>query len=722
MFAHSGNSQGDRHNLLEHVRAVAELAKGFAAAFDGSAPAYYAGLWHDLGKFNRRFQEYLLRCETDPDARGSGPDHKGAGAVLASGHYPPVSMLIRGHHGGIQSRADTKNWVNQRKLDRAALEAITDARLAIPDLEPAAPIATPAVVEQDALAAEMYLRLLFSTLVDADFLDTESHFHPDRTGNRTPPDVSFSELWARLRHSQDALPHRSGALDEARWAVYADAVKAAEQASGIFSFTVPTGGGKTRSAMAFALRHAVKHDMRRIIVATPYTSITEQTAQVYRDIFGKDAHGREIVLEHHSQALIGEDDTGDFHRQHANARLAAENWDAPIIVTTTVQLFESLFSNSTSRLRKAHRLTGSVIILDEAQMLPPHLLDPITDAIRQFTVWAGTTVMLSTATQPAFEALKPFTGLNPVEIVTEPARWFDALKRVEWEWNVDEAMPWEDVARELRLERQGLAIVNLKKDAIALLDALDDPDALHLSTNLCGAHRRKVIEDVRGRLERGEPCRLISTQVVEAGVDLDFPFVMRAMGPLDAVIQAAGRCNREGNLDRGRVLVFRSEGDGTPPGLYKTATDVARAVLAGGPRLDDAGIAREYFRQLYDTVSTDREKIQERRNKFDYPETARRFRMIDDETESVVIADHGTKEERETVRNDIDRLREEGSSRYRLRRLQPYIVSLYRRQADELSKRGFIEPLRDGIGVWRGHYDAVRGLTETGMDPDQLVV
>lgn len=707
---------------MTHLRTVADTARGFGSHFDGGTLAYYAGLWHDLGKFHPGFQDYLRRCEADPDARERGPEHKGAGAVLALEHCPPVSMLIQGHHGGLRSRNDAKNWVAQRASDPLVVAAIEAARSAIADLEPATPVPTPDAF-QDARAAELCLRLLFSALVDADFLDTESHFRPDRTGERTAPDVSLDELWARFERNQSSLPRRAGSfVDEARQAVYRDALAAAERAPGVFRLTVPTGGGKTRSAMAFALRHALKHGMRRVIVAAPYTSITEQTAQVYREIFGADAHGREVVLEHHSQALAAEDDDGDFHRRQAAARLAAENWDAPIVVTTTVQLFESLFSNATSRLRKAHRMAGSVILLDEAQTLPPRLLDPITDAIRQLTTWAGTTVVLSTATQPAFEAAKPFAGLHPDEIVVEPARWFDALKRVDYEWRGDEAMPWEDAAWQLREERQGLAVVNLKKDAAALLDALGDPDALHLSTNLCGAHRRRVIEQVRGRLRRGEPCRLVSTQVVEAGVDLDFPFVMRAMGPLDAVIQAAGRCNREGGLERGRVLIFRPEGDGTPPGPYRTATDVARAMLAGGASLDDAGTALEYFRRLYATVPTDAARIQERREQFDYPETAHRFRMIEDEAETVVIADYGTEQEQRSVERDIRALRDGEGSRYLLRSLQPYVVAVYRSKANELRGKGLVEPLAEGIGLWRGRYDAVRGLVETGLDPDQLVV
>ena len=725
MFAHSCNFIGNRHDLVEHLRSVAGLAREFAAGFGGRDSAYYAGLWHDVGKFNPAFQEYLRRCESNPQARGSGPDHKGAGAVLASRHCPPLSLLMHGHHGGLRSLTETKNWVAERTEDAAVQQAVADARRVIPDLEPAVEIAMPAIATGDELATELYLRLLFSALVDADWLDTESHFEPGVSSQRLPPDVSLGTLWERFLNNQRAMPHREGSIvDDARNEVYNCAVKAAERDTGVFRLTVPTGGGKTLSAMAFALRHAMKHNLQRVIVATPYTSITEQTAQVYRDIFGTDSQGRDVVLEHHSQAMASAETNtnGDFHPTRNRARLAAENWDAPIIVTTTVQLFESLFSNAPSRIRKVHRLTGSVIILDEAQTLALRLLDPITDAIRRLTRLGRTTVVLSTATQPAFEALKPFAGLNPVEIVPHADKWFNDLRRVEYEWRDRQPLPWEDAARLLREERQGLAIVNLKKDALKLLDALDDPTALHLSTNLCGAHRRQVIGEVRERLGRGDLCRLVSTQVVEAGVDLDFPFVMRAMGPLDAIIQAAGRCNREGSLGRGRVLVFLPEGTGTPPGEYRTAAGVARAVLGGGVDLDDPAVAREYFRRLYDTLETDARQVQKRRQAFDFPGVAQRFRMIDDDTESVVIETYGNDAERERVRSDISRLRGGEGNRHLLRRLQPYTVSLYARRATKLRNRGLIESLTDGVGLWRGDYDEVRGLLETGIDPDDLVV
>lgn len=434
----------------------------------------------------------------------------------------------------------------------------------------------------------------------------------------------------------------------------------------------------------------------------------------------------DAVLEHHSAARVPEDDRGDFHNDTVWAKLAAENWDAPIIVTTTVQLFESLFSNSTSATRKLHRLARSVIILDEAQALPPHLLTPILDALRELSAHYGSTVVISTATQPAFESIAGFAQLGAREIVPAPERFFRDLARVKYEWR-DEPVGWDECARMMRAAPQSLAVVNTKRDALALLDALADPDALHLSTLLCGTHRRAVIDEIRSRLANGAPCRVVSTQVIEAGVDLDFPLVMRAMAPLDAIIQAAGRCNREGRLsEKGRVVVFTPRDGGLPSGVYRIGATVAAAILgnAGKDAMDanDPALATHYFTRVFDTLDTDRERIQEKRRSFDYPQVAARFRMIDDETESVAVL-YGTETEKELTRERIDRLRTGApDSRALIRALQPYLVPVHARTAARFRARGLIREVITGIGEWLGEYDAVRGLAADDPKLTDLVV
>ncbi|MBX6724017.1 MAG: DEAD/DEAH box helicase family protein, partial [Dactylosporangium sp.] len=353
---------------------------------------------------------------------------------------------------------------------------------------------------------------MFSALIDADYLDTERHFEPSRAVVRQQGRILDRTLWERFIADQARRfgpPHDP--VSQARDEIYRDCLDAAVRPPGLFRLTVPTGGGKTRSAMAFALRHALHHGQQRVIVAVPFLTITEQTTQVYRDIFEDAEVEHPIVLEHHSGVQTDAWTDEGFDPHQVWQRLAAENWDAPIIVTTTVQLFESLFGNRTSTSRKVHRLARSVIILDEAQALPRDLLEPILDVLRELCAHYGTTVVLSTATQPAFEVIEPFRSLHATEIVREPERHFASLRRVHYEWRTDAPVDWKEVAAWLRREPQALAIVNTKRDALALLDVLDDPDALHLSTLLCGAHRRQVISTVRQRLIEGKPCRLIAT-------------------------------------------------------------------------------------------------------------------------------------------------------------------------------------------------------------------
>ena len=495
-----------------------------------------------------------------------------------------------------------------------------------------------------------------------------------------------------------------------------------DRTAGLFRLTVPTGGGKTRSAMAFALRHGIEHGMRRVVVAVPFTTITQQTADVYRQIFeGSSPDRGRVVLEHHS-AAVESDPAEDDEGPTAAAvwrRLAAENWDAPVIVTTTVQLFESLFSNRRGKTRKLHNLAGSIIILDEAQALPPGLLAPILDGLRKLTEHYGASVVLSTATQPAFDEIDEFKHVQAREIVPGHADHFEALRRVEYDFSkTGEPNAWSDIAAWMRAERSVLTIVNTKRHARELLDALDDRGALHLSTLLCRAHRDEVLAEIRRRLAVGEPCRVVSTQVVEAGVDLDFATVLRADAPLDAIIQAAGRCNREGQLDGpGRVVVFTPPDPASPPGVYRSGRDIARVVRElPGFDLNDPGTVQRYFELLFDTaVDTDRQGIQQLRKSLNFPEVARRFRMIEDDTYDVIVGyPEGEVPHIELL---LDQLRtRERSPRAVLRELQPHIVSVYRREADRLIRERWIHEVMPGVGRWLGTYDAVRGIVEANPE------
>ncbi|BDG59299.1 CRISPR-associated endonuclease Cas3'' [Caldinitratiruptor microaerophilus] len=715
-LAHSAFEGNEGHDLKEHLYSVAALTRQFATALGAPEWGWWAGLWHDIGKIHPLFQAYLKDSKV-----ARGPDHKGAGTVMAFRHAQPLAFVIAGHHGGLHSLGDLKSHIHEWMRSSHVQEALAQAKSHFSDLEPHAPLPTPQHL-RGPLEQEFFIRLLFSSLVDADRLDTEAYFHPDLANLRVAP-VRMDELWRLFEANQRNITGKPGVVGQVRHEAYLACLRAALESPGWFRLTVPTGGGKTRSTLAFGLRHALLHGLDRVIVAIPYTSIVEQTVDVYRDILGVGA-----VLEHHS-SMEGPADPLNPTPAERWAELAAENWDAPVIVTTTVQLFESLFTNHPSKARKLHNLVRSVIILDEAQSLPPGLLEPILDGLRQLTVHYGATVVLATATQPALDDSPVLHGLPGIrEIAPEHPRWYQELRRVDFSVvPPDESWPWERVAEEMRSRPQVLTIVNTRADAARLLEALGDPEVLHLSSMLCGAHRRAVLAEVKRRLTKGLPCRLVTTQVVEAGVDLDFPVVFRAVGPLDRIVQAAGRCNREGRLTRGLMTVFTPAEGGLPRGAYSTATHIAQKFMAF-PDFDfyDPGLFLDYFREVYRHTDTDANRVQKLRASFDFPAVAREFRMIPSDTLPLVVpyweVAPGDVQARQAA-SRISELRrgERMPPRSVWRQLQPYIVQVDRRQLGAYP-RGLAIEIVPGLWEWRGRYDRVRGLVNEPLAPEDVVV
>jgi CRISPR-associated endonuclease/helicase Cas3 len=711
-WAHSKNQRGERHSLVAHLEATAKLTQEFASAFGAGDLGWWLGLWHDVGKFAPEWQRYLLEAEAWESGGRVGPrpprtDHKAAGAKLARQHMgKAVALAAQGHHGGLRSRPEFDSWfagVEERGRSDSVLAV---ARATITGLEPAGRLTPPDL--PNATSGEFFVRMLFSALVDADSLDTEAHTNPNASARRLPA-TGIEVLWDRLAEHVGRFADRGGNVAGVRREVYKACVLSAERAPGLFRLTVPTGGGKTLSGMAFALRHALFHGLRRVVVAVPYLTITDQTAAVYRKVFERGGEPSP-VLEHHTNVEEPDDEEGWPTEEALRRRLAAENWDAPIVITTTVQLFESMFARGRSRCRKLHRLARSVVILDEAQSLPAELLTPLLDGLRELcSPTYGSTVVLSTATQPAFEHIEPFRKLPSTEIVPNYASHFLRLRRVTYEWRTERPMSWAEVAVEMGRHDRALAVVNTRKDAIALLDALEDPRALHISTWLCGAHRRAVIAEINARLGAGDACRLVSTQVVEAGVDIDFPVVLRALGPLDSIIQAAGRCNREGAPTPGLVIVFRPVAGGLPPGSYSRGAHTTDTLLnAGRVDPDDPEAIREYFRRLYLDEGTDARGVQEYREAFDYPEVDHRVRFIED-TERLIIMDYGTSQEQEMIRAAVAALRDgRGNQREVRRRVERFTVSA--RKSELRRYVGLITPVCDGFWQWHGRYDTVRGL------------
>lgn len=745
--AHStpGPAGARLHALDQHLIEVARRAADHAATFGGQDWARLAGLWHDLGKYRPGFQRYLLaangsEAESAHIEGGAGRvSHSTAGALLACERFGTtgrvLAYLIASHHAGLYDWNSDLNSLEARLASEASRVELAEARAAAPPeiLDHGGFVPGQQPIPGGAAGFALWLRMLFSVLVDADFLDTEAFMDEGKAAARG----AWPELGA-LRTAFDAHMTQLAAaapdtlVNRLRARILAQCRARAADQPGIFSLTVPTGGGKTLASMAFALDHALAHGRRRVIYVIPYTSIIEQTADVFRGIFG------EAVIEHHSNA---ETDPG---RENLRSRLACENWDAPIVVTTSVQFFESLFAARTSRCRKLHNIVNSVVVLDEAQLLLPEFLRPILGVLNLLTRHYGVTVVLSTATQPAlarqeyFDPQKTIIGLDETRELMQggphietPDELYRDLQRVRVRLPADwqARTTWEDLADELVTRSSVLAIVNTRRHAAAL-HALLPKDTLHLSALMCGAHRADVIDAIKARLKAGVPTRVVSTQLVEAGVDLDFPVVYRALAGLDSIAQAAGRCNREGRLpDLGEVVVFVPP-DPAPPGLLAKGEGACRSVLhghAGDPL--DRPLFERYFRQLYYQCELDKHGIEKlltvdgKTLAVNFRSAAEKFRLIDDADQaSVIVRYRGPDGQDATVDQRLAQLSRDGAARWLLRALQRYTVSIRQRDAQRLLAQGDIEELLPGLFVQVSDvlYDRVLGLcVDGGGDPSR---
>jgi len=640
-----------------------------------------------------------------------------------------LAYCIAGHHAGLP------DWSSAEGAGQASLQFQKTQVKDLADIKPCIiknikvtkPSLPPRQFAQG-LDLSLWIRMLYSSLVDADFLDTEKYMENDKALKRGDY-RTIEELLDRFNLFIKQLDGKSEntKVNEIRRNIRAKCVQMARKEQGIFSLSVPTGGGKTLSSLVFALEHAKTHQLKRIIYVIPYTSIIEQNADVFRSAIGHDQ-----VVEHHSS--LDEDDTTP------KSRLASENWDAPVIVTTSVQFFESLFAAKSSRCRKLHNIVGSVIVLDEAQLVPVEFLAPILETMQILVEHYRVSFVISTATQPAFKERMidghKFKGLKCIKEIMggeeEVQLLYKSLIRnhVEFPDDLNAVSDWEEISKELKSYEQVLCIVSDRKSCRDL-HKLMPAGTYHLSALMCGQHRSEIINEIKKKLKDKESVRVISTQLVEAGVDLDFPVVYRAFAGLDSIAQAAGRCNREGKLsEQGKVIVFIPPRK-APLGLLRKAADTTRNIVLGidkDPLTHD--VFEKYFEELYwNANSLDKEGITALLNPWDndlnecsiyFRTAAGKFKIIDDTQQKTIFVRYGEGEKL------IDLLKAKGPDRWLMRKLQRYTVNIYNNQFNELRQRGAIEEVQPKIFALSSKldYSENTGLVvdETSYDLEQFII
>jgi CRISPR-associated endonuclease/helicase Cas3 len=711
-YGHSlkGKDKSEWQLLKTHLSDTARKAKDFGDDAGVGDLAFTAALLHDIGKYSKAFQARL-------DGHGRKVDHATAGAreilrLFNNGQLEKtlatvLSYCIAGHHTGIPDYGDSTDVDGTGTLlSRVEKKKLEDFSAYRTEIDPASLVLQPRKLKtsNEAFSVAFMTRMIFSALVDADFQDTETFMKQEvkpRGGH-----ASIEELCKTFNTAMRKFDNPQDEINKKRTETLKACKEGAELDQGFFTLTIPTGGGKTLASMAFALNHAIKHGLKRIIYVIPFTSIIEQNAAVFKEYLGD-----ENILEHHSNFdwkkgnKTNADEADDETKEALDKlKLASETWDIPIVVTTNVQFFESLYANKSSSCRKLHNIAKSVIIFDEAQMLPREYLDPCMLAVKELVINYGASAVFCTATQPALNQRLPkvtFTELAP-----DPQALFDFYKRVQVK-NIGKTAD-ADLLEKIKSHEQALCIVNTRRHAKGLFDQLDMDASYHLSTLMCPTHRKAVLEDIRKRLKAGQPCRVISTQVMEAGIDVDFPVGFRALAGLDSIIQAAGRVNREMKRGVSDVYVFDPE---TPfikrtPIFIKQGAAFAESVIRKfDGQVDSKEATEDYFNSLYyvqGKEAFDMKKILscfDNGIEFEFKKAADEFRMIDNNTVSVVIPYN------EEAKNLIEKARNHPYPFTFARQLQMYTVNIYEKEFEKLQSKGVIETINDTYQV----------LTETNM-------
>ncbi|WP_211289763.1 hypothetical protein SPSIL_016540 [Sporomusa silvacetica DSM 10669] len=712
--------------LKEHLYEVAYLSEQRATKFGAGKLGRIIGLAHDIGKYSNQFQKRLEGSSQKVDHATAGAQEIRQRLGKVIGHA--LAFAIAGHHGGLPdgNKGDPKNL--PERLDKKDIPTYQAFKREIEfpvlhnrDLE-SMPQAKDSTMRT--FSFSFCIRMLYSCLVDADYLDTERFMNPEKFGARTGK-TSLSMIFQRLEKKLENVAKRSqknpSIINSERQKILERCLEMAESKPGLFTLTVPTGGGKTYSSLAFGLKHAVKYNKDRIIYVIPYTSIIEQNAQVFRDALEDGSLNDSVVLEHHSNFEYPEGSFDDWDKHEKAHRLAAENWEMPVVVTTAVQFFESLYANKGSRCRKLHNMTNSVIIMDEAQMIPIEYMKPCLWAMTELVLNYGATVVLCTATQPAVNNMIP-GNLKPVEIMENPCELQTIFKRVTVHYGNE--MSDEELAAAMVETTQVLTIVNTRRHARLLFDKVQEKTGdgiYHLSARMCPAHRKLVLAEIREALQAGQSCRVVSTQLIEAGVDVDFPTVYRAAAGIDSIAQAAGRCNREGRRTEGNVIVFNPEAHGMPTkGRFSAVAGLTRSTARrlqefDGELLSLAAI-EDYFQQLFDLEKNNLDMhgilrmIDEGQHDLAFPfaTVAREFQLIDSATIPVIVP----------WDKQAQRIMEETENHpfpaSRVRSLQPYVVQVYQHELIALRQAGVIKTVGEFMNflIDLSFYDERFGLKD----------
>ena len=760
-FSHT-NKKGNNEPLYEHLILVAKRAQEYAAEFNASMEAYMAGMLHDIGKYGDLFRKRLKGEIT-------GVDHWSIGAWEALNQYHEkgiaMALAIQGHHIGLQScnkpslvKLDPnylmKNHPLKLKLSEANISNLV-SRFHADGLSMNSTDEFGSSIYQQGInntSSMLDIRMLFSTLVDADFIETEAWFNSTDKGvrqYREPglPLESVKALKRLLSYIRDVACNSDAArsVKEIRAELLQYCLESAKLPTGIFTLTAPTGSGKTLSMLAFALAHAVRNNLKHIIIVIPYLNIIEQTARVYRQLFAPYFSKNDLsryILEHHSLSNVKSKVNPDSINDDTLKYLLAQNWDAPIVVTTNVQMLESLFSNGPFACRKLHHLANSIILFDEVQTLPLSLAVPTLGALSRLVERYHSSIVFSTATQPAFNSLDKYVrkqcanGWNPHEIVSNINDLFERSHRTQVILPEEgKALSWPDLADLMLKHDRALCIVNLKKHARIIFEELKKKDprqVFHLSTNMCPAHRQAVLEKVDILLKGGKICRLVSTQCIEAGVDIDFPVVFRAMGPLDAIAQAAGRCNRNGHLPVGRVYVFNPFVDDHDPlfpdKAYRKAASVASVLVSSGSLdINDPELFKYYYRELYSVrgigvENADNNPLINAIKIQDFVEVARNYRIIDHDAINVLVP----YDRKEFIRLKLQALNI-GLDQQWITEAHPYAVSLYRPSPSNNYLYDLLEPIKlkhkpdENSEEWFIYRKEEDYDSETGLNPSLLL-